>query len=257
MTAAAVMARETALADIRRRGVSNHPYQTDLPSIASLRKAHPQTQRRACEDVAAELTAWDRDTRRHGVAESTLAAAGLAEVLLLIVRGHREIGLHEIAAIMRGHRNTAQGVISRLCADGTTLLWRKQLGRKNECMTTYALAPKLVEMLTEALARAQAWTAGRKAARQAFEASGRKATRRSQRESTSSGHRVSPPSVGEAFKAASSDSGPARGRVGQAIDHARALAVALGRTGEECEHDTVPSRCGICRHRTGNPAAVP
>ena len=126
MTAAAVMARETALADIRRRGVSNHPYQTDLPSIASLRRAHPQTQRRACEDVAAELTAWDRDTRRHGVAESTLAAAGLAEVLLLIVRGHREIGLHEIAAIMRGHRNTAQGVISRLC--GTKLLWTRVQG---------------------------------------------------------------------------------------------------------------------------------
>ena len=251
MTAAAVMARETALADIRRRGVSNHPYQTDLPSIASLRKTNAQTQRRACEDVAAQLTAWDRDTRRHGVAESTLAAAGLAEVLLLIVRGHREIGLHEIAAIMRGHRNTAQGVISRLC--GTKLLWRKQLGRKGECMTTYALAPKLVEMLTEAVARAQAWSAGRKAARRAYaqaRASGR-------RESTSSRHRVSPPSVGEAFKAASSDSGPARGRVGQAIDHARTLAVALGRTGEECEHDTVPSRCGICRHRTGNPAAVP
>ena len=118
---------------------------------------------------------------------------------------------------------------------------------------TYALAPTLVEMLTEAVARAQAWSAGRKAARRAYaqaRASGR-------RESTSSRHRVSPPSVGEAFKAASSDSGPARGRVGQAIGHARALAVALGRTGEECEHDTVPSRCGICRHRTGKPAAVP
>lgn len=219
MSAAALALRQTAIADIRRRGRSDHPYRTDLAIVVPLRLVDRRVLGQAADAVALELTAWERDTGRHGAARSTSARAGLADVLVLLAQGYREMSQYEIAAIAGVHRATAQRWLARLCDAG--VFWRKQVGRKGECMTTYALGPRGAAMFDAALVKVKGWIAAKAKAAQRYAAARVKAARqRAKAESRTLRHRASPPPIGGTNSSDGADERPAAGSTRPAQDRA-------------------------------------
>jgi hypothetical protein len=222
----ATLARETALADIRRRGRTPHIYGHTGPVIA-LRKAHPGTMRKAAAAVAAELTHKDKTAGRE---LSTISAkTGLADVLLLISQGFRQIGVVEVAAVCDVAIRTAQTAMATLRELG---ILGGPRGVKGLSMTSWQLMPRGVEMLTAAFERV------------------RDALRRRKFKHASFAHRVTPPPKGRALPkpATPPNRGPERPK-GTPPPIAEVLALASGATGQECEHGSTPGRCGICRRQ--------
>lgn len=154
MSHAAVLLRETAIADIRRRGRTRHPYTNahNREPIAAIAALAEKPIRDAWDRIVSQLSSRTPAGREL----STISArAGLTSVLTLIARGYRQIGHAEVAAIAGVSLRTADTALAELVAAG--ILWTPAVGRKGVSMTTWALADRAVTLLVEALDKIKAW----------------------------------------------------------------------------------------------------
>jgi hypothetical protein len=231
VTAAALTARDTALADVRRRPKENHQYRDTLPAALIVRtKISTRRRQQMADRVLHDLTTFERSAGGR-VIPATAGITGLADVLVLIMQGHRRISLAEVAAICGIHQSTAQNRMSDLRDAG--ILRAPEIGRKGESITRYEIGPIGARMLQEA----HAWLDKTKARwdRWWTEHKGAKGSRRSKDQHAKKPHRVSPPSI------RTDPTVPA------SVGNAGRVALALGQTGAECEHGAQPGRCAFCR----------
>jgi hypothetical protein len=231
MTAAALLSRDTALADVRRRPKELHQYRDTLPAALIVRtKISTRRRQQMADRVLHDLTTFDRSEGGR-VIPATAGIAGLADVLVLIMQGHRRISLAEVAAICGIHQSTAQNRMSDL--RDAKILRAPEIGRKGESITRYEIGPVGAQLLQEAFA----WLDNTKAKwdRWWAERKGAKGSRRSSDQHAKKPHRVSPPSTETDHTVPAS------------VGNAGRVALALGQTGAECEHGAQPGRCAFCR----------
>jgi DNA-binding transcriptional ArsR family regulator len=191
MTVAALLSRDTALADVRRRPKELHQYRDTLPDALILRtKVSAPALRKITDRMLHDLTTFDSAAGGR-VIPACAGLPGLRDVLVLIWQGHRRISLAEVAAICGVHQSTAQNHMAALRDAG--ILRAPEIGRKGESITRYELGPVGAVMLREAhdwwdrtKARWAQWRANMQA---------RKASRRSEDQHAKKPHRVSPPII--------------------------------------------------------------
>lgn len=232
MSAAALLSRETAIADIRRRPQEPHQYGDTLTDAVILRtKIHVATLNKITDRMLHELTTWDR--AEHGrVIPATAGVAGLRDLLVMIMQGYHRISLTESAAVQGISVPTAQRRMADLRAAG--ILRAPEIGRKGESVTRYEIGPIGARMLADA----HAWLTKKREQwdRWRAERKGRKASRRNLDQHIKKPHRESPPAI---------RTGPT---APVPVLNATRVALALGQTGAECEHGAPPGRCAFCRH---------
>lgn len=234
---AAVLSEQTALADIRRRGRTDHPYRANLDIVVPLRSLDLRRIEQSVGVVITDLTAKGDDGARELTTIS--ARRGLVRVITLIAQGYRQIGLGEVAAIAGVTVDTAQSAMAQLRRLG--ILYAPAIGRKGVSMTTYALAPRGVAMLDAALTLVKGWAAA-KAKAYARYLLRCKAARARRGQVGKNADRVSPPPTGDTNTQADGE-----GRASHS--GADSLARALGLVGDECKHGSAPNRCAFCRRR--------
>lgn len=246
MSIAAVYSAETALEDIRRRGRTDHPYQTDLAVVIPLRRFDVRNVNRAAELVVKDLTHKPKNGERELTTIS--ARAGLSKVLVLIAQGYRQIGLAEVAAIAGCHPDTAQAAMAQL--RDLRVLNAREVGRKGLSMTTYALAPRGAELLDQALSMVKGWVKAKAEARARYLLAC-KAARARKGQVGKNANRVVPSLSGSTTGQPDPVVGAARpGPTDPAQQHRRVMAMINGE--DECQHGSPLGRCGICRRRTAS-----
>lgn len=153
LTTAVLVARETALLDVKGRGKERTPYRNaDVPSLVTMAGLPPKRLREAAARVTMQLTA----NGPAGREVTTISArAGLPDFLVLLITDRRQIGHQEVAALCGISPRTAWTMLHELVAAG--VLWTVETGRKGLSMTTWALAPRAVKLLVAALDMGARW----------------------------------------------------------------------------------------------------
>jgi hypothetical protein len=189
MTAAALLSRETAIADIKRRPQELHQYGDTLTDAVILRsKIHVSTLRKMVDRMLHDLTTWDR--AEHGrVIPATAGVAGLRDLLVMILQGYHRVSLTESAAVQGVSLPTSQRRMADLRDAG--ILRAVEIGRKGESVTRYEIGPAGARMLADA----HAWLTHKREQwdRWRAERKGRKVSRRSLPQHIKKIHRENPP----------------------------------------------------------------
>jgi hypothetical protein len=204
----------------------------------------------------------------HGEGNLTARRAdqAMAHVMVNALRhGAYRAGIKGLSAKFGASEATVKRASKQVRLNGgdpaDAMLWRIR-GRKGEGVTLWLPSTALVDALWRKHSARKATARDRKAERKAKRVNGSRThgVKMSHVASLDSeaGQRGSqnPPAV----SAASQKKHPQTDEsdnLSLAATRKRDLQIALGRTGEECEHGSIPGRCALCRYPTGKPATVP